>query len=113
MLTVQAWQQHRLVVVMHPNKTKSFAAATVPVVAKLGHRRHGKRGTRNKERTNAWRAHASKPKCRQWRSRGVVGVPHPTRRGNEGENLVRKHLDMELSERWGAFARKKRRGKRA
>ena len=34
---------------------------------------------------------------------------HPTCRKNEGKNLGR-HL--ELSERWGAFARKKRRGKR-
>ena len=41
----------------------------------------------------------------------MVGVPHPTRRKNEGKNLGRKHL--ELSERRRAFARKKRRGKRA
>ena len=39
-----------------------------------------------------------------------MGVPHPTRRKNEGKNLGRKHL--ELSERRRAFARKKRRGKR-
>ena len=43
MLTVQACQQHRLAVI-HPNKAKSFSAATVPAVAKLGHRRRGKRG---------------------------------------------------------------------
>ena len=36
---------------------------------------------------------------------------HPTRRKNEGRNLGRKRL--ELSERWRAFARKRRRGKRA
>ena len=39
----------------------------------------------------------------------MVGVPHPTRRKNEGKNLGRKHL--ELSERQRAFARKKRRRK--
>ena len=37
MLTVQACQQHRLAV-MPPNKAKSLPAATVPAVAKLGHR---------------------------------------------------------------------------
>ena len=110
MLTVQACQQHQLAV-MHPNKAKSFLAATVPTVAKLGYRRRGKRGTRSEERTNARRAHASKQKCRRWRSRGVVGVPHPTRRKNDGKNLGRKHL--ELSERRRTFARKKRRGKLA
>ena len=41
----------------------------------------------------------------------MVGVPHPTRRKNEGKNLGRNHL--ELSERRRAFARKKRRGERA
>ena len=112
MLTVQACQQHRLAV-MHPNKTKSFPAATVSAVAKLGHRRRGKRGTRSEERRNARRENASKQTCRRWRSRGVVGVPHPTRRENEGKNLGRKHLDMELSERRRAFTRKKRRGERA
>ena len=40
----------------------------------------------------------------------MVGVPHPTRRNNEGKN-GRKHL--ELSERRRAFARKMRREKRA
>ena len=110
MLTVQACQHHRLAV-LHPNKAKSFPAVTVPAVAKLRHRRRGKRGSRCEERRNARRAHTSKQKCRRWKSRGVVGVPHPTRRTNEGENLGRKHL--ELSERWRAFARKKRRGKRA
>ena len=34
-------------------------------------------------------------------------MPHPTRRKNEGNNLGRKHLDMELSERLRAFAVKK------
>ena len=111
MLTVQACQQHRQAM-MHPNKTKSFPAATVPaVVAKLGHRRRGKRGTRSKDRRNARRAHASNKKCRRWRSRGVVGVPHPTRRKNKRKSLGRKHL--ELSERRRAFARKKRREKGA
>ena len=43
----------------------------------------------------------------------MVEVPHPTRRKNEGKNLDRKHLGMELSERRRAFVRKKRRGKRA
>ena len=43
----------------HPNKAKSFPAATVPAVAKLEHRRHGKRGARSEERRNARRAHAS------------------------------------------------------
>ena len=43
----------------------------------------------------------------------MVGVPHPIHRKNEGKNLGRKHLDMGLSERWRAFAGKKRRGKRA
>ena len=42
----------------------------------------------------------------------MVGVPHPTRRKKEGKDLGRKHLE-ELSERRRAFARKKRRGKRA
>ena len=110
MLTVQACQQRRPAM-MHPNKAKSFPAATVPAVAKLGHRLRGKRGTRSEERRNARRAHASEQKCQRWRSQGVVGVPHPTRRKNEGKNLGRKHL--ELSERRRAFARKKRRGKRA
>ncbi|CAN0155417.1 unnamed protein product, partial [Ascophyllum nodosum] len=52
-------------------------------------------------------AHVSTQKCRRWRSRGVVGVPHPTRRKNDGKNLGRKYL----SERRRTFARKKRRGK--
>ena len=43
----------------------------------------------------------------------MVGVPHPTRRKNEGKSLGRKHLGMELSERRRAWARKKRRGKQA
>ena len=111
MLTVQACQQH-LLAAMNPNKAKSFPAAIVPAVAKLGHRRRGKRRTRSDERRNARRAHASKRQCRRWRSRGVVGVPHPTRRKKEGKNLGRKHLE-ELSERRRAFARKKRRGKQA
>ena len=110
MLTVQACQQHRLAV-MPPNKAKSFPAATVPAVVKLGHRHRGKRGTVSEERRNARRAHASKQKCRQWRSRGVGGVPYPTRRKNEGKHLDRKH--SELSETRRVFARKKRRGKRA
>ena len=63
MLTVQGCQHHRLVVV-HPNKAKSFPAATVPAVEKLGHRRRRKCGTRSEERRNARRAHASKHKCR-------------------------------------------------
>ena len=42
----------------------------------------------------------------------MVGVPHPTCRKNESKNPSRKHLDMELSERRRAFARKKRWGKR-
>ena len=41
----------------------------------------------------------------------MVGVPYPTRRENEGKNLGRKYL--ELSEKRGVFARKKRQGKRA
>ena len=93
MLTVQARQQHRLVV-MNPNKAKSFPVATVPAVAKLRHRRRGKRGTRSEERKNARRAHASKRQCRRWRSRGVVGLPHPTRRKKEGKNLGRKQLEL-------------------
>ena len=40
----------------------------------------------------------------------MVGVPHPTRRKNQGKNLGRTHL--ELSERRMTFPRKKRRGKR-
>ena len=110
MLTVQACQQLRLAV-MNPNKAKSFPAATVPAVAKLGYRRRGKRGTRSEERRNARRAHASKRQCRRWKSRGVVGLPHPTRRKKEGMNLGRKHL--ELSKRRLAFARNKRQGTRA
>ena len=42
-----------------------------------------------------------------------MGVPHSTRRSNEGKNLSRKHLNMKLSERRRTFARKRRRGKRA
>ena len=110
MLTVQACHQHQLAV-MNPNKVESFPAATVPAVAKLGHRRRRKRGTRSEERRNARRAHASKQKCRRWRSRGVVGLPHPTRLKNGGKGLGRKH--QELSERQRAFVRKKQRGKRA
>ena len=41
----------------------------------------------------------------------MVGVLHPTRRKNEGNNLGREHL--ELGEMRRAFARIKRRGKRA
>ena len=82
MLTVQACQQN-------PNNAKSFPAATVPAAAKLGHRR-GKRGISNKESRNARRSHASKQKSRLGRSRGVVGVLHPTRRKNQGGNLGRK-----------------------
>ena len=40
-------------------------------------------------------------------------MPHPTRRKNEGKNLGRKHLDIELSERRRPFTRTRRRGKRA
>ena len=94
-----------------PNKAKAFPAATVPTVAKLGHSCRGKRGTRSEERRNVQRAHASKQRCLRWRRRGVVGVPYPTRRKNEGKNLGRKH--PELSEKRRVFARKKRRGKRA
>ena len=43
----------------------------------------------------------------------MVGVPYPTRRKNEVKNMGGKHLDMDLSERRRAFARKKRRGTRA
>ena len=110
MLTVPACQQHRLAV-MHPNKAKSFPAATMPAVAKSGDRRRGKRGTRSEERRNARRAHAGKQKYRRWRSRGAVGVPYPARWKNEGKNLGRKNL--ELSERRRALDRKKRRRKRA
>ena len=110
MLKVQACQQHRLAV-MPPNKAKSFPVPIVPAAAKLGHRRHGKGETRSEERRNARRAHASKQKCQRWRSRGVVGVPYPTRRKNEGKNLDRKH--PELSKKWKVFARKMRREKRA
>ncbi|CAN0408642.1 unnamed protein product [Ascophyllum nodosum] len=48
--------------------------------------------------------HTRVSKVRRWRSRGVVGVPHPTRRKNEGKNLGRKHL--ELSERRRALVGK-------
>ena len=94
-----------------PQQSEIVSPATGPAVAKLGHRRRGKRGTRSEERMNVRRAHASKQKCRRWRSRGVVGVPHPTRRKNEGKNLGRKHL--KLSEKRRVFAREKRRGTRA
>ena len=104
MLTVQVCQQHRLAA-MNPNKAKSFPAAIVPAVAKLGHHRRGKRETLSEERRNARRTRASKRQCRRWRSRGVVGLPHPTRRKKEGTNLGRKHLE-ELSERRRVFARK-------
>ena len=40
-------------------------------------------------------------------------MPHPTRRKNEGKNLGRKHLTIELGERRREFARKIRRRKRA
>ena len=110
MLKVQACQQHRLAVTPL-NKEKSFPAATVPAEAKLGHRRRGKRETRSEERRNARRAYASKQKCRRWKSRGVVGVPYPTRRKNESKNLGRKHPELSKTRR--IFARKKRRGKRA
>ena len=111
MLTVQACQQHRLEV-MHPNKAKSLLVATVPVVAKLGHHRRRNRGARSEARTNDRTAHASKQTCRRWRSRGVMGVLHPTRQNNESiNNLGRKHL--ELSERRREFARKEQRAKRA
>ena len=41
----------------------------------------------------------------------MLGVLHPTRRKNESKHLSKKYLD--LSEKRRAFARKKRRGKRA
>ena len=69
---------------------KLFPAATV---TKLLHHRRGERGTRSEERRDALRADASKKKCQRWRSQGVVGVPHPIRRKNEGKNMGRKHLD--------------------
>ena len=103
MLKVQAFQQHRLAV-MAPNKAKPFPAATLPAVEKLGHRRRGKRGTRSEERRKTRRERASKQKSRRWRSRGVVGVPYPTRRKNQGKNLGRKH--PELSKKRRVFARK-------
>ena len=96
---------------IHPNKAESFPAATVLAAAKLIHRRREKLGTRSGESRNARRSHASKQKWRRWRSRGVTGVLHPTRRKNEGKNLDRKHLGV--SERQRVFARKKRLGKRA
>ena len=89
MLTVQTCQQH-WVVVMHPNNAKSLPVATVAAAAKLGHRR-GKCGTRNEERI-ARRSHVSKKESRLKRGRGLVGVPHPTCRKNQGKNLTRmKH----------------------
>ena len=63
MLTVQACQQHR-VVAMNPSKAKLFPTASMPAVAKLGHRRRGKRGTRSDEMRNARRTHTSKQQCR-------------------------------------------------
>ena len=96
---------------MHPNRAKSFPAATVPAVAKLGHRRRGKRETRSEERRNALRADTNKKQCRRWRSQGIVGVPHPARWKNEDRNLGRKHLEM--IERRRTLDRKKQRGKRA
>ena len=54
MVTVQACQKRRLVLV-HPNKAKSFTAATI-------HHRCGKRGTQRQESRNAPRSHASKQK---------------------------------------------------
>ena len=111
MLTVQVRQQHQLAV-MHRNKAKSFpVATTVPAVAKLGYHRRGKRGTRSEERMNTRMAHTSKQKCRRWRSRGVVGVAHPTRQKNGGKNPGKKHLELSKIQR--VLARKKRRGKRA
>ena len=86
LLTVKACQRYRLGA-MHPNKAKPFPAANVPAVAKLGHRRRGKRGTRSEERRNARRAPETKQKCRRRRSRSVVGVSHPTHRKSEGKNL--------------------------
>ena len=109
MLTVQAYQQHRLAAKPRQSEIVSHGDGA----AKLGHRRRGKRGTRSEERRNAQRAHASKQKCRRWKSRGVLGVPHPTRRENEGKNPSRKYLGMEVSERRRAFAREKWRGKEA
>ena len=88
---------------MHPNKAKSFPAATVPAVAKLRRRRR-KRGTRSEERRNAWREHTSKQTCRRW----TVEAWRECRK-----NLDRKRLEMDLSERRRIFARKKQRGKRA
>ena len=104
MLAVQACQQHRHVVIQS-NKAKSVPAAT------LVHYRRVERGTRSEEIRDAPRAHARKQKCPRSRSRDVLGVLHPTRRKNESKNLSRKHL--ELRERRGAFARRKRPGKRA
>ena len=57
------------------------------------HRPHGKRGARGEESRNGQRAHESKKKCPQWRTRGRLGVLHPTRRKNEGKNLGR-HLEL-------------------
>ena len=76
---------------MHPNKAKSFPAATVPAVAKLGYRR---------------------PKVSTMEKPRHGGSAALNTSENEGQNLVgRKHL--ELSERRRVCAWKKRRGKRA
>ena len=96
MLTVQACQRLGPVV-MGRNNAKLLPAATVPETEKLGHHR-GKRGTRSEESRNACRSHASKQKNRLWRSRGMVGVLHPTRRKKQGGNLGR---NLELNERGG------------
>ena len=59
MLTMQACQQHRLVV-MPPNEAESFSAATVTAAAKLVHCRRGKRGIRRYESRDVRGEHASK-----------------------------------------------------
>ena len=94
MRTVQACQQHPLVVI-HPNKAKSFPAATVQ---SWYTRCREKRETQSECSRNARRLHASKKKCRRWRSQGVMGVLHPTRRKNQGKNLGR-HLKLSKRQR--------------
>ena len=103
MLTVQACQQLRLAVI-HPNKEKSFPAATVPAVAKFWYtaaaenvgfeaRRGGKLGgyTRvsksvDDAEVEAWweyrTQYVGKTKERAWVEN--TWKPHPTRRKNEG-----------------------------
>ena len=78
---------------MQPNKVKLFPGATVPKAGTPPPRKTWD-PKRVESKCSEVARECCKLKCRRrWRSRGVVGVLHPTRRKNQGKNLGRQwHL---------------------